>query len=68
MNPDYIYVDEAAQFEPEQWENCRNCGMWRLLHVYKIENRETCDNFLPLDNLRYLEHLVEKEKDLNESL
>ena len=53
-----VYMDEAAELNPKEYDKCRTCGVWKLIH-YTIDkeayHKDSCKDYLPTDNLEYLE-------------
>lgn len=60
-----IYVDEMADVNPKDYDKCRTCGVWKLIH-YKVGQelyyKESCKDYLPTDNLLYLELMENRIK------
>jgi len=53
-----VYMDEAADINPLDYDRCRTCGVWKLIHNHtaaQLFHKDSCDDYLPTDNLLYLE-------------
>lgn len=60
---DQVYVDEASNVNPAEFDKCRTCGVWKLIHLGELNgifNTEACGEYLPTDNLLYLELMEQK--------
>lgn len=65
---DIIIVDEFGTFDSTyRYGYCRVCNTWKLLHTKPgdtIRFRGSCDEYVPEDNLEYLEWLNDKRTTL----
>lgn len=54
-----------TELNPKDFEKCRTCGVWKLIHKQVGSDcyyKDSCDDYLPTDNLLYLELMENRIK------